>query len=252
MAMRGLTQFGRSMARSFTGLVFPQSCFACGSQLLPETTDRLCSVCRDEIPAIEKPWCERCGAPVVKLAGDESAPCGSCQKAKFRFDGAMAAGRYEGVLRTLVLEAKRPTSDAIAAGLGRLIVHRTGDDLRGLRADMVTAIPMHWSRRMVRQMNSPERMAEVIADELQLKFAPRLLRRVRVTAPQASLASSARAVNVRRSLTVRRGGAKSLAGATILLIDDILTTGSTCSEAARALKVAGAARVVAVVAARSL
>lgn len=250
--MRGMIDWGQAVAGSLAGLVFPHSCFACGCELEDTQVDGLCGTCRREMPAIEKPWCPRCGAPVASLASEVLAACGSCQKAKFRFDGAMAAGIYEGPLRTLVLEAKRPTHDAVAVGLGHLIVERIGADIRGLSPDMVVAVPMHWSRRLVRQMNSPERMAEVIADRLGLRFSPRLLRRVRATQPQAALASSRRAENVRRSLAVRRRYAHHLAGATIVLVDDILTTGSTCSEAARALKASGADRVVAVVAARSL
>jgi len=167
-----------------------------------------------------------------------------------RFDEAIAAGIYDGLLRHLVLRAKHPAEESVATSLGKLMSRRANDRLRELRPDVVATIPMHWRRRLVRQTNSPELMGEVLARSLGVPFAPRLLKRTRATKPQPSVATSDRIPNVRNAFRLRRGYA--LAGATVVLVDDILTTGATCSEAARALRRAGAERVVAVVAARSL
>ena len=93
-------------------------------------------------------------------------------------------------------------------------------------------------------------MAEVLADRLRAPQATKLLRRCRHTPPQFSLPPSERKANVRGAFAIRLG--YHLDQANVLLVDDILTTGSTCSEAARALKRAGAARVTVVVAGRTM
>ena len=191
------------------------------------------------------------------LAGPEETAleCAHCRDAKWRFDGVIAAGEYADELRRLVLEAKRPAGEAIAAGLGRAAWLVGADRLTDLRPDAVVPIPMHWRRRLMRQTNSPELIAGVLARQLRGRgvrapLAGRLLARHRPTRPQARVARSQRLPNVRRAFSVRRG--YRLTGATVLLVDDILTTGATASEAAAELKRAGAGRVVLVVAAKSL
>ncbi|MEM6798957.1 MAG: double zinc ribbon domain-containing protein [Planctomycetota bacterium] len=233
-------------------LLFPPSCFACGQRLEDGSAEKLraCAACLQELSLTTGPACPRCAAPAVVIGQDRLAPCASCKEAVIRFDHALAAGVYEGLLRQLVLRAKRASEEAVAMALGRLIVSVNGDQLRGAEHDVVTSIPMHWRRRFVRQTNAPELMAEVIAGHLAAPFAPRLMKRLRATQPQAQLARSNRLPNVRRAFAVRRG--YKLEGATVVLVDDILTTGATCSEATRALKDAGAGRVIVVVAARSL
>ncbi|MEM6330708.1 MAG: double zinc ribbon domain-containing protein [Planctomycetota bacterium] len=232
-------------------LLFPHACRACGGELAGEADPlSVCDACLAELRLTQGPACPRCAAPAVALGAGRLAPCGSCQDARFRFDAAHAAGEYGGLLRTLVLEAKHAAGEATALLLGSIVWSATGGALAGVGADVVCAVPMHWRRRLLRQTNSPELIAEVVADRLAAPFAPRLLRRTRATTPQTELARSLRLPNVRRAFALRRG--YRLAGATVLLIDDILTTGATCNEASRALLEAGAGRVVVVVAARSL
>lgn len=237
-------------------LLFPPTCFACGVSLAEagSSNQGACEACREELSLIQGAACQRCGAPAVQLSDDRHAPCGHCRGVSLRFDAAIATGVYEGLLRRLILQAKHPSEEAVALGLGRLMADRAGEWLHQFEPDLVATVPMHWRRRLGRQTNSPEIMAEVVARRLRIPLRRRLLRRVRATTPQTQLAQTARLPNVRRAFAVRRGwtGRNQLAGKTVLLIDDILTTGATASEAARALKAAGAERVVAVVAARSL
>src|SRR4029079_16417363 len=104
--------------------------------------------------------------------------------------------------------------------------------------------------RWLHGTNSAAVLAEVLADKLRVPLATSMLKRLRHTAPQFSLPPSERRANVRGVFALRTG--YHLEQANVLLVDDILTTGSTCSEAARALKRAGAARVVVAVAARTM
>jgi predicted amidophosphoribosyltransferase len=103
---------------------------------------------------------------------------------------------------------------------------------------------------VVHRTNSAAVLAEVIARRLRLPLAERLLRRRRATVRQSELTPAQRWENVRRAFSVRAG--YHLEKARVLVVDDILTTGATCSEAARTLRRAGAERVTAVVAARAI
>ena len=162
----------------------------------------------------------------------------------------VAAGAYEGLMRELTLRAKHLTNESVAVALGELVADLGSIRLERFKPDIVASVPMHWSRRIVRQTNAPEIMAGVVARRLGVDFCPDLLVRKKQTLPQTRIARSQRTDNVRRAFRLGRG--YRLHGATVLLLDDILTTGATCSEAAAELKRAGAGRVVAVVAARAL
>jgi predicted amidophosphoribosyltransferase len=116
--------------------------------------------------------------------------------------------------------------------------------------DLVAPVPMHWSRRFVRGTNSATLLAEVTARRMKIPAVLRLIKRLRNTPPQFTVPPYRRAKNVRRAFLVRPRPL--LKGAHVLLVDDVLTTGATCSEAARTLKAAGASRVTVAVIARSL
>jgi predicted amidophosphoribosyltransferase len=174
--------------------------------------------------------------------------CHACDRTKFAFSEAIALGQYEGLLREWLLRMKDGHGDSLALAIADLAWQRQTDRLAALRPDVV--VPMHWRRRLARGTNSPAIMAERLAGHLSVPLANDLLRRTRHTAPQFSLPPSERSANVRNAFAVRPG--YHLQAARVLLVDDILTTGSTCSQAARALKRGGAAFVGVVVAARTL
>lgn len=237
------------LGRGAQDVLFPRTCGGCGAALAPPHGDasEFCRGCHDELPWIAAPSCPKCGAPTA-LESDDGR-CVHCRGDSLRFDQAVAVGVYDGLLRRLILSAKQPSGEGLSAVLGRLAARRLrGVGLEG--ADAVTCVPMHWRRRLVRQHNSAEVMADALARELGLRFRPRLLAWRRPAQKQAELSQTDRRRNVRGAL--RPGRRVALAGARVLLVDDVLTTGATASEAARALREAGAGSVVAVAAARSL
>ncbi|NIL95820.1 MAG: ComF family protein, partial [Planctomycetales bacterium] len=147
------------------------------------------------------------------------------------------------------LQLKHAAAYPLAAALGRLMAQHFADPLDELAPDVVTAIPLHWIRRVRRGTNGPATVAEFLARQRQTDFADDLLCRSRRTARQADLAPGNRYRNVRGAFQVNRR--YDLRGAQVVLVDDVLTTGATCSEAARALLEGGAARVVILVVARA-
>jgi ComF family protein len=218
-----------------------------------------CSDCLEQIDWFIGPTCRKCGAPVPKLRSGETvqqvlpkkdAGCYRCRGHKLWFDETIAAGLYTGRLRELLLHMKQAEGDSLSLAVGRLMCGECGERLKSAEADVVVPIPSHWRRRLAQGTNSAAVMAEVFAEYLRLPLAPALLRRRRHTRRQFDLTPPQRWENVRHAFTVR--GGYHLNEARVLLVDDILTTGATCSEAARALRKAGAVQVTVVVAARAV
>jgi ComF family protein len=122
--------------------------------------------------------------------------------------------------------------------------------LREAGADVVIPVPLHWWRRFRRGYNQSEALASRLAYRMRLPCRPGWLRRIRHTPQQTAQTPSERRENVRGAFRARSWAR--LRGKVVLLVDDVLTTGTTCNEAARALRGAGAAQVVVAVLARSL
>jgi ComF family protein len=158
-------------------------------------------------------------------------------------------GPYNGLLRQLILRLKRAAGEGLAEQLGSLWAECAGARLSETGAEAVVPVPLHWWRRLARGYNQSAALARALADRLRLPCRTGWLRRVRHTPFQTSQTSSARRENVRQAFRAR--AVAGLRGRSVLLVDDILTTGSTAGEAARALRAAGAARVVVAVLARA-
>lgn len=230
-------------------LLFPPRCGACNSEL-PEghSSEVVCRECRNELRLIDWPVCPRCAAAIPEAGGVELA-CSHCRGAKLRFDRALALGSYEGLLRSWVMRMKSDRRGLATRILCELAWQRLGDQLAALGADVVAAVPMHPWRRWQRGVNPPRDFAEQMARKLGVPAAGGLLRAVRNIPPQIGLSRPARFRNVAGEMAVRPGYL--LQAAHVLLVDDILTTGATASEAARALKRAGAKEVTVLVIART-
>lgn len=235
-------------------LVLPPRCVACSSDLdetaaLPQPPRRsLCSACEDALELIDWPVCPRCAAPVPATDGVELA-CNHCRGDKLRFDRVLALGAYEGRLRQLVMRTKVDRHGAAARALAELAWRRLESQLLELQIDVVTAVPMHRWRRWQRGVNGPLQIAQRLAERLGVPCAGQMLRLVRNVPPQVGLSRPARFRNLSGEMVVSTS--YHLAAAKVLIVDDILTTGATCSEAARALRRAGADEVTVFVLART-
>jgi ComF family protein len=247
---------GHFLRRGTLNLLYPPACVSCGEELIAdETANRVpfCAACWESLELFDGPTCTRCCAPLPaagSLVTRRGGGCFRCAGRKLWFDRTIAAGHYAGQLRDLVLRMKHTQGQALSLAMGRLIVALCREQLEALQADMVVPVPMHWRRRLARGTNSAAVLAEALAPQIRAPLAARLLRRLRNTPPQSSLTPPQRWENVRRVFAVRRG--YHLANAHVVLVDDILTTGATCSEAARCLRKAGVGRVTVVVVARAV
>ena len=234
-------------------VAFPVSCAICEAGPMPEP---ICEDCRAELLGAAGDACPRCAEPVgpYGLAAAEAfGGCSSCRGRRLGFDSAFALGPYEGPIRHLCLRLKHARDAWLGRWLADLIVEARGTAIlagldRSGRPPLVVPVPLHWTRRLTRGGNQAEEIADRLATRLGLKRA-RGLRRVRPTRKLAGRGRVERARELRGAFRADRP--KLVEGREVLLVDDILTTGATCGAAARALKRAGASRVVVVVAARA-
>jgi ComF family protein len=239
---------GKRLARASIDLVFPPCCAGCAATLEETTAFTLCMACREQFAPVGLIQCRQCAAivnPIEQQAGD----CSRCRTERFQFDRAYALARYEGPLREAVSRMKRSSEEPLMMAMGRHLAERFRNELQARELDVVVPVPMHWTRRLVRGTNSPEIMGQVLARELGIEFGPRALRRQRRTRKLADLTRQERKRTLRNAFRVARGC--DFTAARVLLVDDVLTTGTTCDTAARALKNGGAADVTVLVAARA-
>jgi ComF family protein len=175
--------------------------------------------------------------------------CAACRGRSLGFDAAIALGPYEGSLREVCLRLKHERNAWLAPGLGELWVEARRPAVASLPADAwIVPVPLHWWRHWRRGYNQAEALARALARRLD-RPVHRPLRRVKATEKLAELSPTERARALRGAFRARKD--PGLDGRTILLVDDVLTTGATCGAAARALKQAGADRVVVAVIART-
>jgi ComF family protein len=238
-----------ALGKAFDALVFPWLCPVCGVE---GSGSPFCSPCRQGIleqsaqAALSS--CPRCALSVGPFA-DLRGGCAVCRDHSLGFDSALALGPYEGAIRELCLRLKHEQNAWLAPQLIDLFVEARHDAISHLPSDVwVVPVPLHWSRRWWRGYNQAEALASGLARRLGLPVHHRL-RRVIATKRLAHIGQTERA-NIMHGVFHARFDRK-LAGRSVILVDDVLTTGATCGAAARALKKAGAARVVVVVIARA-
>jgi ComF family protein len=237
----------RRCAAALGDLVYPRVCALCDTALPDgEVGDGLCGPCAEELRDKARDWCRRCGASVGPYSS--GPPCYWCGDRHYHFDGVCRLGAYEGLRRDACLKMKGAGGAPLATAIAALLWRQHAERLQAAQVDLVVPVPLHWRRRLSRRHNPAETLAARLARRLHRRCLHRMLKRWRATASQSHLPPTRRWENVRGAFRVRP--IFSLRGARILLVDDVLTTGATCSEAAGALKKAGAERVQVVVVCR--
>ncbi len=244
----------RSAAAALETLVFPRFCALCDAHA---ERPGVCERCRSRILERATPSCRRCARP-VRQEQMETNPhsCPKCRNGVALYDSAIALAAYEDELRALCLKIKSRTRAWLAETLADMLLDGRRDSADAwLRAGqgaatLVVPVPLHWSRRLERGYNQAEAIAQVLGRRLGLRVC-HPLRRVKRTRKLASLSRDEREKELRKAFGARAGAGRMLAGCDVILVDDILTTGTTCSMAARVLKRHGAGRVLALVIARA-
>ncbi len=220
------------------GLVYPPSCIACHAAT--GEAQALCAACWSRIGFIEKPYCERLGTPFeVDLGAGLISPAAIADPPVFA--RARAVCRFDGVARELVHRLKYGDRLELALTLGRMMT-QAGHELLA-EAALIAPVPLHRTRLWGRRFNQAAALAEVVARQSGVAFGPFALARVKRTRQQVGLSRAQRADNLQGAFKVLPALKPAIEGRRIVLVDDVLTTGSTVNAASRALLRAGAAQV---------
>ncbi len=236
--------------RGLADLVYPPECRRCEREIPPSGGLPLCDECRDDLHFLPKDRCPTCGKTIRNRPGSRTR-CWECRSGFRRFDRAISVFVYDGTFRKLwhrVKFSNRP--EWIAAIVDAALEHIGPDeDFNPYLFDVFTWAPTTDRRKAGRGVDLAEEIAKHLAEKYQRPVAG-LLRRIRDCPPQAELSRRNRIENVKGafSAAVPTG----MRTRSVLLIDDILTTGSTASACADALKDRGFQKVVLFTLARGL
>jgi len=235
-------------------LIYPPRCAGCQTFLWGEEPGKdfrhlpFCCACLEGFVEIRSPICPACGRPHASGAQNDRW-CEDCLGKRPRYDSARAPYLYEGGIMTAIHAFKYEGKSHLANPLGTLLASFARTCFAPVTNFLVIPVPLHPKRLRERGFNQSLLLARRVAPSLGGGLDFLSLRRVRYTKPQTGLHSDERRRNVRRAFEVM--DRQKVRGRTILLIDDVATTGSTLNECARVLKRAGARRVHALVLART-
>lgn len=242
----------RETLGSLASVLFPAPCRICGETLTNASRIPICESCLAGFEKIRAPLCESCGRPFSSAAAGEAIRplCRLCRVNFYAFDHARSFAIYDDALVEAVMLLKYEEVPRLGHWFARRleeIVQTTPDDWKGI--DMVVPVPLHADRRRERGHNQAEQIARPLAKAMHLKLAAPLLIRVTPRPAQLLLSRSERWKAVRGAYMAKEDA--NLKGETILLVDDVMTTGATLDACARALKKAGAKRVAALTVGRA-
>jgi len=229
----------RQFINGLIDIIYPKTCLACRINLKNRSSvdNLICQNCWARIKRNLPPFCYSCGRHL------ENSPtkniCATCIKKPYAFDRAFSPCLYEGVLKELLKNFKYKNKDYLGFTLSRLMIEFVKEFNLPMEAiDFIIPIPLHKTRLREREFNQAEVLSNYIALEFNKRVRNDILRRKRYTQTQTELKENQRFANVRDSFGLDKP--QEIKGKNLLLVDDILTTGATSSEAAYVLKQAEA------------
>jgi ComF family protein len=239
----------KKWGRSLLDLVYPLRCPAC-TATLPQAQEpgSFCKTCEEELVRIEPPFCALCAEP---FPGEISGPfvCPNCSGRKVAFEFSVCLWLSRGPVREVVHRLKYNGVLPMRLPLAKLMLPAFNDERLAGTDWLMVPVPLHPRKRRERKFNQSAEIARTLH---QLSGTPfhEALQRIRYTDSQAGLDREARLRNLRGAFAVKPRSASQVEGRSILLIDDVFTTGATAHECAQTLKKQGAARVAVLTAAR--
>lgn len=226
----------RRVGQRLREAVLPSSCVLCGAD---SGSAPVCPACAADLPRLPSWRCPQCAEPTT-----HGERCGRCLAHPPAFDGTVALYAYDFPLDRLVHALKYGHQLALAGWFGWQLAPALADH----RCDRIIPLPLHPRRLRERGFNQSTEIARAMGPLLSLPLDLTTLHRCRETRPQAELPLKERQGNLRSAFACSRD----LGGAHILLVDDVMTSGATLDEAARVVKIHGAAAVTVAIVGRAL
>ena len=230
-----------AIIRQLLHVVLPVECAACGANLTDDPVPFFCRRCWSSIKPLAGSACPRCGRPFASAVALTYSPAHLCRACRLRrpaYTGAWSLYPYEPPLQDAIRLFKYHGKVALADALGDLM-------LAALRqppdVDLIMPVPLHPSRLREREFNQSLLLADRLNRRLHLPLSHTNLVRLRRTEPQTEFSRAERLKNLRKAFAVLRPD--EVTDKRVLLVDDVMTTGTTVNECAKALRKAGAADV---------
>ncbi|MFH7320640.1 double zinc ribbon domain-containing protein [Desulfurivibrio sp. D14AmB] len=226
-------------ARAGLDLLYPPRCLGCQVPLPHSLPPLFCADCLGQIYLLASPLCSRCGLPLPGGSGPDHH-CGACLRKPPRFQRARAAVFYDPPMARAI-QAWKYGGELAGMATFATLAHHAPAVAQLAASDYILPVPLHRRRLRQRGFNQALLLARAIFPRDQSKIRADLLLRQRWTEPQTGMDGSQRRLNLRGAFTLRQP--VKVKNRRILLVDDVLTTGSTVNECAKVLTAAGAAAI---------
>lgn len=218
------------MINRFLNVLFPELCPFCKKPPQDHRIAPICTDCWNEITQYNGSICQICGKPLISSA---SIICGDCISDRPAFKLARSFGLYEATLKEAINLLKYYGIKRLAKPLSDMMLK-----IKIPGVETILPVPLHKRRLRVRGFNQSGLLAKYMAKRLRIPIITDCLIKVRDTLPQVGLGAKEREKNIRKAFEVKNRGL--IQGKTIMLIDDVFTTGATVRECSKVLKKAGA------------
>ncbi len=240
----------RQASDALASVLFPAPCRVCGDTLLTASRIPICGDCLDSLRPLSQPICRQCGRPFVSpLAGLVPHPqCRLCRKGTYAFDAARSYGPYELPMVRAILLLKYSSVPPLGQWFAARLAEVAAREPEIFAADVVVPVPLHPTRLRERGYNQAELIAQPLAQRLSLPCRSYLLVRTKPRPNKLKLTRHERWETVRGAYAIREGA--QVDNLRVLLVDDVFTSGATLDTCARALRRAGAAKILGLTVAR--
>jgi len=250
----------------FYTFAFPPQCISCESQLFDDdlaiadrqedaysrkilSSQNWCENCLEQARAPLEERCPTCGA-IVAVHASYKGRCRLCYATKFHFSQAVCINNYGGLMQELVIRMKGRRDECLAMQLGTLL----GYEMERLdlieQVDVMAPVPTHWMKKFRNGFQASELICQRASKITGIPQVNALMKATRPTEKQGMLSDLQRLDNVKGAFAFNPFFADKIKGQTVALVDDVMTSGATANQCAKALKKAGAANVVFAVVAR--
>ena len=231
---------------AIASLFYPPVCSVCAGKV--STGEYLCPECDSKTTRIAPPFCEVCSEPFMGAITDPFT-CANCAHRTLHFETAVAVYRSRGIVRRLIHDFKYRRQTHLRGLVAHWLCQALEDvRLQGHHFDIVVPVPLHPARERERGFNQAALLADLLSARISVP-SNAVLQRIRYTTTQTAFDRAERMENLHNAFRLRKKS--DVRDSRVLLVDDVLTTGSTLSECARILKKAGAISVHAITAARA-
>lgn len=208
-------------------VIYPPRCVACGDMV--ESDFGLCSDCWKETPFVGGTVCMKCGTPLLGSDMESEAQCDACMAHPRPWAAGRAALRYSGVARKMILALKYGDRQEVARPaskwLARVAAPILPDDF------LIAPVPLHWMRHLKRRYNQAAVLAQAFAREIDAPYCPDLLIRPRGRGSMEGLSWDARFEKMAGAIEAHPKRARHMKNRTVVLVDDVMTSGATLSAA---------------------